>query len=96
MTRIETRIQTPLASRYLEMLCRHFSRKVPSEWTATRGVVDFKPGACEMHADETTLRITCAHEEPQAVERMRHIVDDHLVRFSKKEGFSMVWQPAAA
>lgn len=91
MTRIETRIETPLASRYLEMLCRHFSRKVPAEWDALRGKVDFKPGACAMRADAAALHITCEHEEPQAVTRMRHIVEDHLTRFGKREGVVLKW-----
>lgn len=95
MPAIHTRVETALASRYLEMLCRHFSRKVPSEWDARIGRVDFQPGFCEMVADADALEIRCTAETPAALDRVRFIVTDHFTRFGKKEGVSPAWSEPA-
>ena len=91
MPTIRTRIETALASRYLEMLCRHFSRKVPAEWDARTGRVDFRPGLCEMIAEPDALEIRCSADNREALDRARYIVTDHFIRFGKKEGVAPEW-----
>jgi len=85
MPSIHTRITTPLAGRYLVLLCRHFSRKVSVECDGQAGRVDFRPGLCRMTATEDTLSICCEAGDSFALQRVRFIVEDHLIRFSKKQ-----------
>lgn len=91
MIQIETLVKSPHAPRYLPMLCRHFSRKVPARHTETHGTVDFQPGECLMKVEGSHLLITCKGRDEKEIERIKHIVGSHLTRFGKKENLILEW-----
>ena len=46
----QARIATPLASRYLQQLCKHFAHKLPVEFDPQRGRIEFSIGLCRLEA----------------------------------------------
>jgi uncharacterized protein len=87
-------VRTEKASTYLQHLCRHFRLKVPAEFDAQRGRVDFKPGLCELEATANVLSIHCEAGDAQVLERLKTIVGEHLLLFGKRENLRIDWQSA--
>ena len=87
----EAHISSPKSRQYLAQLCKHFGHKVAVEWDEANGFVDFGPGTCRMKADEAVLGIHCEAETMEGLERVKYIVEDHVVRFGWREGVSVTW-----
>lgn len=84
--------KTAKASQYLQQLCKHFGHKVETAFDETSGWADLPPGRCTMRCDDTMLEITVTAEDDAGLDHARAIIDDHLVRFAHREGFStMGW-----
>lgn len=94
MLTVQAEFPTPKASSYLIRLCRHFSHKVEAEWDEVSGRVDFGPGQCHMRADEDALTLECRATEAEGLDRVRGIVEDHLVRFAWRESPTLTWTTA--
>lgn len=90
------RVETPNAARYMKALCNHFERKVPAQYDGTHGVAHFSFGTCEMDAQPDALLLHIAAEDETAFERVKHVVEDHLVRFGSKENLQIAWVEATA
>lgn len=90
-----TTVTTDKASRYLQALCGHFSRKVTASYTPTEGTVDFGFGRCRMTAKDETLVIYLQSDTEEAFARLKHVVSDHLERFAVKDGLKADWAEAA-
>mgnify|MGYP003349750236 CR=1 FL=1 len=45
------RIATPLASRYLQQLCKHFAHKMKVEFTPEHGRIELRSGVCVLDAE---------------------------------------------
>jgi len=86
--------QTEYASKYLMTLCRHFSRKVESEWNEQQGSVKFPKGNCEMHVNTTKgqLVIICSAENQSDLALVKSILESHVKLFSRRETFVLNWQ----
>lgn len=84
-------VKTPKAGRYLKALCNHFSRKVTAEYDEHHGTVQFGFGYCELDAsaDELVMRIQATDDENFT--RVKHVVGDHLERFSGEETLQVIW-----
>lgn len=90
-------VATPNASRYIRMLCKHFAHKVPAEYTENRGDCQLPPGPAVMLASADSLRFEVSAENLEGIERARYIIEDHLIRFARKEGIeSLDWQEPTA
>ena len=80
------RVPTQAASRYLQQLCKHWSHKLPTSFTAEEGSVDFSNGArLVMRADSETLDVELTVPPGEDVGRMREVVSSHLDRFAFRE-----------
>ncbi|SEN15377.1 DUF2218 domain-containing protein [Nonomuraea pusilla] len=90
-----SRVETDRAGRYLAQLCKHFARKVPAEWTDDHGTARFDWGTCVLraHPDALTLHVEAADEE--SLDRVRHVVTDHLERFGARDGLRVTWSGQA-
>ncbi len=87
----EAQVKSQQASRYLVQLCKHFAHKTPTDYDPSRGRVDFQPGLCLMHAVGDQLSLRCeAHSEP-VLQRVKGIVEVHLVRFARGETLTVTW-----
>jgi hypothetical protein len=84
---LSAEIPTSNASKYLQQLCKHWSHKFATEFTATEGSIVFLMGPIRMTADNDALTVTI---EPDAdadadVERFQQVVANHLDRFAFRE-----------
>jgi hypothetical protein len=87
----EARVSSDKASRYLVQLCKHFAHKIPAEYDETRGRVDFQPGLCLLTATENELVVTCEAGTVPELNRVKGIVEDHIVRFGWRETVAIEW-----
>ncbi|WP_070966928.1 DUF2218 domain-containing protein [Vibrio sonorensis] len=86
-------IQAEQCSKYLVVLCRHFARKVKSEWTETQGEVEFPVGKAAMAADENaqTLTIVCSAENEIKLKQVQSIIDSHVSMFTRRNPIVPGW-----
>ena len=89
----ETR--TPEPSRILQRLCYHFSRKIDVRYDLHEGTAQFPWGRCTMRAGNDVLHFECEACDPPALERVRHVIDEHIALFSRKQPLSVQWQATA-
>lgn len=92
MIAVRAVVQTPLASRYLVQLCKHFAHKIAVTYDTERGHADFPWGICDMTAGDTALDLYCEAPSAEDLERVKFVVTDHLQRFGWREKLSPDWQ----
>lgn len=95
MTTITARYETPMASRYLQQLCKHFDHKAPAEWSETAGHVTFEPGTCAMSADDQALEMSLSAAGHDDLQRLIFIVEVHLIRFAWRDEIDLTWHDEA-
>ena len=87
--------ETANASRYMQQLCKHFAHKVEVDYDETQARAALPVGSATMNADDSVLRVNITAEDEEGLARARHIIDDHLRRFARRENFEhMTWQSA--
>ncbi|SDH67640.1 hypothetical protein SAMN05216588_106163 [Pseudomonas flavescens] len=92
MIRFQGCVATAAASLYMTKLCKHFRHKIAVEFDAREARAEFPYGVCLMSADERALSFECLAQDDEAVARMCAVVDDHLVRFARKEALRIEWR----
>jgi hypothetical protein len=98
MTSATTKIVTPKASYYLQMVCKHFSHKLPVDFTSERGWITFPNAICALEASGDGLNATVEAEDAEQLARFEGVVISHLKRFAHKEELgldTLVWTAAA-
>ncbi|MDE1153478.1 MAG: DUF2218 domain-containing protein [Micavibrio sp.] len=93
----EATIESPLSSRYLQQLCKHWSHKFAVTFTPEQGTIPFDDNRrCLLTATPAQLHIRIETPDALMQERMQTVVIDHLQRFATKEDFGTVeWKAAA-
>lgn len=86
------RVETPLGSKYLQRLCKHFAHKVRADWDENRGKVTFAEGICILQADAQGLQLTCSADSGQELVEIVETLDRHFIRFAKAEAPELIWQ----
>lgn len=81
--------------RLILKLCKHFRHKVPAEFSAERGEVDFQPGCCSMRAVAENLQFLIEAEDEQAIGRIQYILLDHVRRMERQPDLELTWAAAA-
>jgi hypothetical protein len=96
MTRFETDLATAHASKYLQQLCKHWSRKMNVEFDARSGLVSFGADSrCRLNADAEALHIRVEAPDAATGARLGQVVYDHLKRFAfRKELPQLAWRSA--
>ena len=84
-------VTTPEASRYLQRLCYHFSRKISVQYDSQQGEAQFPWGHCRLRADSDTLSFVCSADNAEALARVRHAIDAHVALFSRKNPMVVAW-----
>lgn len=84
-------VATPNASRYLQQLCKHFGHKVPASFDTRTGSITFPFGTCTLRADDAALHLSVTAPDAEQLERMRHVVGSHLLRFAFREELRVDW-----
>lgn len=86
------RIATAEASRYLQRLCFHFSKKIAVDYDSSRGLARFPWGDCRLHADGDALTFVCEAESPEGVDHVCHVIDEHVRLFSRRTPMAVEWE----
>ncbi|WP_128253181.1 DUF2218 domain-containing protein [Falsirhodobacter deserti] len=84
-------IPTPKASGYLQQLCKHFSHKIPVEFTPDTGRITFEMGMATLSATDTVLTMHADAETPEQLERLEGVMGRHLERFAFREPLAINW-----
>lgn len=92
MIHAQGHVNTPEASRWLQRLCFHFSRKIPVRYDEHAGLAEFPWGRCELRAQDAGLHFACAADTDEALARVRHAIDEHVKLFSRKAPLAVHWQ----
>jgi len=89
----KTLIKSEHAGRYLQTLCKHFSRKVPAEWNEQTGKVSFAMGDCELTylKEDNELALHCSADSPNKLSTIQKILEQHVSMLSRRETISIVW-----
>lgn len=86
---------TAHGSKYLQQLCKHFAHKVEVTYTPEDGRAALPPGPAHLQADPQGLHMHVTAADPEGLERAKHIVEIHLVKFAFREKLEKLdWQAA--
>jgi len=85
MLKAISNFETARASRYLQALCKHFAHKVPVSYDTATGRAEMPFGLLSMHASANTLHLEVEATDGTSLDRMKHVVEAHLVRFAFRE-----------
>jgi hypothetical protein len=89
----KTIITSEHSARYLQTLCRHFSRKVSVDWNSQHGEVNFAMGDCQFsHLSNTNqLELTCSADSLEKLATIKNILEQHITMLSRKETIELNW-----
>lgn len=96
MIRCQGHVPTPEASRYLQRLCFHFTKKIAVTYDEQRGDAAFPWGRCLMHADGEALHFDCRAADAEALARVQFAIDSHVTLFSRKQPIVVAWRAVEA
>ena len=86
MYRIQAKVQTANASRYLQQLCTHWSHKLDVKFSPREGRVPFNAEAeCLLGADESGLDVRINAADASEGSRLGRVVIEHLQRYAFRE-----------
>jgi len=85
-------VSTKHASRYLQQLCKHWSHKFETEFTATRATIALPLGETHLTADDDHLTIEVFARETEELPQLQHVVQSHIERFAFKEALEFEWR----
>jgi hypothetical protein len=87
-------IPTENARRYLGQFVKHFAHKLPfvRHESNEHGEVEFPLGLCTLDADATRLAIIVNAGSADEIDRLKDVVDRHLIRFAFREELAIDWQ----
>ena len=91
MIQAQATVQTDNPGRYILRLCKHFSHRVPSQWSDEEGQVDFAMGQCLLRVQENALNVVCQAENSQDLEDIQETVKSHFDRFAHQEQLVLHW-----
>lgn len=84
-------VRTPHASRYLQQLCRHWSHRFETEFSASLARIALPLGETRLRADAETLTIDLAAEDAARLPDLRDVVVRHVERFAFRETLRFDW-----
>ena len=83
---------TAESSRILTRLCFHFRKKITVHYNEQEGLAHFPWGDCQLTAREGVLDFACSAATSQDLDRVKHVIDEHVALFSRKAPLSVQWQ----
>lgn len=93
MHHLKGSMPTSEPSRHLTRLCNHFRKKTEVEYNEQRGLARFPWGDCHMAAQEDAVDFECSAISAEQLERVQHVIDEHVALFSRKSPIAVQWQP---
>jgi len=97
--RATAQVTTDKAERYLKALCNHFDRKASAAYETskegiTSGQIRFDFGDCTMVAEAKQLNLNLSAGDTELLDRLKHVIASHLLRFAAAEELQIDWQEA--
>jgi hypothetical protein len=77
---------------YIGKLCRHFAHKIETSYEGNEGFAQFPKGTCNMEATTDQLIFHLEAENEEGCEKMKGVIDRHLVKFAYKEPYTLHWE----
>jgi hypothetical protein len=91
----EARVPTSVPARYLGQLCKHFAHKVPVEYTAEHGRLEFPFGTCVVEAESDLLVLRADAQDEPSLRHLEEVIARHLERFAFREKPEIRWTRTA-
>lgn len=85
-------VATTTPARYISRLCAQFSHKLPVSFDEHHGRIEFAFGLSHLRADRTGLHITALSNNPQDLDKLKHLIAAHFERFAWQAELSLNWQ----
>ncbi|MFY7916493.1 MAG: DUF2218 domain-containing protein [Rubrivivax sp.] len=95
MITANSHISTERADVFLFKLCKHFGRKVPVQFDASQGEVQFEAGLCRMQSQDGQLLFACSAADRDSALMLTRIIDGHMAMLMKQPDLALDWQWAA-
>ncbi|ONH49844.1 hypothetical protein SAMN04490182_3183 [Pseudomonas cedrina] len=85
-------VSTPLATRCLTRLCRHWSHKFAVSFDEKKGDIFFDPSRCLLEINEDGLLFTLHAPDLAQLDELEPVVADHLQRMAGEDPLVISWQ----
>lgn len=90
---ITASLPTARAPALMGTMAKHFGHKIPVEVADDRAVLRFEMGDARLAAGSDHLQLALEAGDDAALERLREVVESHLMRFAhREEPAPLVWQ----
>ena len=76
----------------MKALCNHFARKTTAKYEGHKGFIEFEASKCELTATPSTLTFQAEAETAEGLEHVKHVVANHLGRFTPGEDIQLGWK----
>lgn len=96
MIKRQGHVTIPDASRHMQRLCYHFSRKIAVHCDAHQGEAEFPWGHCTLTAHAQAIHFDCCANDAENLARVQFAIDSHVELFSRKAPVHVVWQDVQA
>jgi hypothetical protein len=92
--RSEARVATAMAQRYMTQLCKHFEHRLPAQYDAGEGRIEFPSGLCRMAVPQPDLLVVQAEAATaDLLGQLESVVARHLQRFAFRDKPEIAWVP---
>lgn len=85
-------VVTDTPARYISRLCAQFAHKLPVSFGDHHGRIEFAFGLSHLHVDRTGLHITVLSNNPQDLNKLKHLIATHFERFAWQGELDLAWQ----
>ena len=77
-------------------MAKHFGHKIPVTHDDRQAVLSFEMGQARIEAQDASLHLTLEAPDAAALERLRAVIESHLMRFAhREEPAPPAWTPPA-
>ncbi|MBR9763407.1 MAG: DUF2218 domain-containing protein [Rhodobacteraceae bacterium] len=77
--------ETGNGSKYMQQLLKHFAHKIDVEYDESDGRAALPTGPATLRADAQGLHMQVTAPDAEGLERAKHIIESHLVRFAFRD-----------
>lgn len=91
MLRAQTEIKTEKSQKYIDMLGKHFSRKVSVETKDDITQVNFPMGLCYMTVNNDAMSFLCEAEKEENLNQVKGIIAGHIVLIKELKETPISW-----
>ena len=76
---------TERATGLMTTMGKHFGHKIPVTMADDHVILDFEMGRAHIAPDDQGLHLSLQGDDAQSLERLREVVESHLLRFAQRD-----------